>query len=395
MAQQHPHPQSSRYPQAGPGPNGRPVPPQPGHPDLPRTGAAQRPGAGRPDDRRPGHPGPQRRSGSGGATGSRGSGGTGGSGTTRRVGPPSAGLPTQVTTTGPNPGTPSGGTPTTVGSTAASSTTATSATVEEKKPDLTVNKIIAGAGAAATTAVFGSFFGATGTVAGAALGSVVTTLGTTLYQRSLDRTKETVLARVKIPGRSDGVVVAEPVDPLATIPMQRRADEGAGPTMLQPALGDEAPEKTRPWYTRKRLLVAVASTVAAFAVGLLVITGVEWVKGSPISGGTSGTSVSRVVSGTSTTTDKNTEQDQGGSTDTSESATPTTTPDSSDERGGSSEQTRDDEPTGGATATTTPRTGTPTRTTSPDTGDTGSGSQRGGVDGLLNGGGSGGENSSN
>src|SRR5690242_5069633 len=238
MAQQHPRPQSSRYPQAGPGPNGRPVPPQPGPPDLPRTGAAQRPGAGRPDDRRPGHPGPQRRSASGGATSSRGTGGSAGPGATRRVGPPSSGLPTRVATTS-HPSTPSGGTPTTA---ASASTAAVSATVEEKKPDLTVNKIIAGAGAAATTAVFGSFFGATGTVAGAALGSVVTTLGTTLYQRSLDRTKETVLARVKIPGKKDAVVIAEPVDPLATIPLQRRADEGAGPTMLQPALGDAAAE---------------------------------------------------------------------------------------------------------------------------------------------------------
>src|SRR4051794_36504817 len=296
---QHPHSQPPRYPQAGPGQNGRPVPPQAGPPDLPRTGAAQRPGAGRIDDRRPGHPGPQRRSGSGGATGSRGSGAT------RRVGPPSAGLPTQVTTTTrPTSSTPSGGAPTTstgAASTGAASTAATSATVEAKKPDLTVNKIIAGAGAAATTAVFGSFFGASGTVAGAALGSVVTTLGSTLYQRSLDRTKETVLARVKVPGRKDAVVVAEPVDPLATIPLQRRADEGAGPTMLQPALGDSAvegaQEKNRPWYTRKRLLLALASTVVAFAVGMLVIAGVEWIKGSPISGGTSGTSVSRVVSG--------------------------------------------------------------------------------------------------
>ncbi|MEU7813816.1 hypothetical protein [Pseudonocardia sp. NPDC049154] len=279
-------------------------------------------------------------------------------------------------------------------------TAAVSATVEEKKPDLTVNKIIAGAGAAATTAVFGSFFGATGTVAGAALGSVVTTLGTTLYQRSLDRTKETVLARVKIPGQKDAVVIAEPVDPLATIPLQRRADEGAGPTMLQPALGDAAaegaPEQTRPWYTRKRLLLAAASTVVAFVVGLMVITGVEWIKGSPISGGTSGTSVSRVVSGTPVTSDENT--DQGGSTDTTESSTPTTTPEPSDEQGRSTERTGSDEPSRNPTATTTPRTGSPTRTTSPNSGDSGSGSQQGGVDGLLDGGGnsgSGGENSAN
>jgi len=268
--------------------------------------------------------------------------------------------------------------------TAATGTTATdaAATGKEKKPDLTVNKIIAGAGAAATTAVFGSFFGASGTVAGAALGSVVTTLGTTLYQRSLDRTKETVLARVKIPGRKDAVVVAEPVDPLATIPLQRRPDEAGGPTMLQPALGDEPAEQTRPWYTRKSLLLAAASTVAAFVVGMVVITGVEWVKGSPISGGTSGTSVSRVVSGGPITPEEDT--GTGGSTDATETTTPTTTATPSDERDGSTERTGTEEPTGSPTATTTPRTGAPTRTTAPNPGDTGS--QRGGVDGLVNGG---------
>ena len=67
-------------------------------------------------------------------------------------------------------------------------------------PDLTVNKVIAGAGAAATSAVAGSFFGAAGTVLGAALGSVVSIIATTIYQHSLDRTRDTVKARIKLPG---------------------------------------------------------------------------------------------------------------------------------------------------------------------------------------------------
>ena len=47
-----------------------------------------------------------------------------------------------------------------------------------KKKDLTVNKLVAGAGAAATSAVLGSFFGAMGTVGGAALGSVFSAIVT-------------------------------------------------------------------------------------------------------------------------------------------------------------------------------------------------------------------------
>ena len=74
------------------------------------------------------------------------------------------------------------------------------AAAEPKKKDLTVNKLIAGAGAAATSAVLGSFFGALGTVGGAALGSVFSAVVTWLYQHSLDKTRETVKARVKLPG---------------------------------------------------------------------------------------------------------------------------------------------------------------------------------------------------
>jgi hypothetical protein len=69
-------------------------------------------------------------------------------------------------------------------------------------PGLTINKVLAGAGAAATSAVLGSFFGAAGTVTGAALGSIVVTLATAVYHHSLDRTRDTVTARIKNSGRS-------------------------------------------------------------------------------------------------------------------------------------------------------------------------------------------------
>jgi hypothetical protein len=53
-------------------------------------------------------------------------------------------------------------------------------------PDLTVNKVLAGAGAAVTSAVLGSFFGVAGTVVGAAVGSVASTIATSLYESSLN-----------------------------------------------------------------------------------------------------------------------------------------------------------------------------------------------------------------
>jgi hypothetical protein len=232
---------------------------------------------------------------------------------------------------------------------------------EKKKPDLTLSKIAAAAGAAATSAVAGSYLGAAGTVAGAALGSVVTTIATTMYQRSLDKTRETVLQRVKLPGKDDATVLAEPVDPLATIPLQRNGD------MVEPVLPEAA---SRPWFTRKRFWVTGATTVIAFVIGLLVITGVEWAKGSPISGGDSGTSVGRVVSGGSAPADESS---------TEESTTPTTSEQAPESGSGSGSGSTEE--TGGASPTrsATPSTSTsPTTSQAPSTGSTGSGGQRGG-----------------
>ena len=68
------------------------------------------------------------------------------------------------------------------------------------KSSLTVIEVIAGAGAAATAAVVGSAFGADGTVVGAAIGAVVSAVAAAAYERSLDRTRQVVVARVRRPG---------------------------------------------------------------------------------------------------------------------------------------------------------------------------------------------------
>ena len=93
------------------------------------------------------------------------------------------------------------------------------------RPDLTVNKVIAGAGAAATSAVVGSFFGAAGTVLGAALGSVVSMIATTIYQHSLDRTRDTAKARIKLPcGRTIDVPARSRCPPRGSPPRASPAE---------------------------------------------------------------------------------------------------------------------------------------------------------------------------
>src|SRR4051794_6115339 len=146
-----------------------------------------------------------------------------------------------------------------------------------RKADLTLNKVIAGAGAAATSAVLGSYFGATGTVTGAALGSVAGTVATNFYQRSLDRTRDTVLARVRLTGRRPEL--SEPPTVQLTAPMPS-PDAPTTQLRVEPVL-------RRP----RRIWLWAGATVLVFVIGLLVVTGLEWAKGSSLTTGQPGTSV--------------------------------------------------------------------------------------------------------
>src|SRR6476646_7002706 len=151
---------------------------------------------------------------------------------------------------------------------------------------LTVSKIVAGAGAAATSAVAGSVFGADGTVVGAAVGSVVSAVAAAAYERSLDRTRQAVSSRVRLPsGRTAEVTQLLPADLTQVIPAQQRA---AGIRPTSPIV------PVRP-LRRLRLPLLAGATALIFLVGLLAVTGVELLAGGPIlSSQQGGTSVGRV-----------------------------------------------------------------------------------------------------
>ncbi len=144
--------------------------------------------------------------------------------------------------------------------------------------ELTTSKVLAGGMAAATAAVLGSHYGSLGTVGGAAVGSVITTVGTSLYQRSLERARTRVATRV--PGAT-----AIP-RPRSASPTPRRGS----------ALRADSPSRADSSSTVRRWArYGLVATVLVFAVGLGLVTGVEWVKGAPLSGGAGGTSVGRLV----------------------------------------------------------------------------------------------------
>jgi hypothetical protein len=109
------------------------------------------------------------------------------------------------------------------------------------------SQIFAAGLAAVTAATLGSTLGVAGTVLGAALGSVVTTVAAEFYLRSLKR------VRTRTRDNSD------------------KPDESVQD-------GEERP----PQRVRWQLLAGVS--VAAFVLGMVVITGIEWVRGEPLSG---------------------------------------------------------------------------------------------------------------
>ncbi|NYD39088.1 hypothetical protein [Actinomycetospora corticicola] len=133
--------------------------------------------------------------------------------------------------------------------------------------------------AATTTAAAGGVVGgAAGTIVGAAVASVVTTVGEAVYQRSLERTRDHVRSRLD---------ARRPPAPTAVLPDGPPPDDS--PTVhLRPV----ASGGTR--RSRARIAALVASGLLVFLVAMVVVTGIERVKGSPLSGG-AGTSVGEVI----------------------------------------------------------------------------------------------------
>jgi hypothetical protein len=154
------------------------------------------------------------------------------------------------------------------------------------KASLSLSKVVAGAGAAATTAVVGSSFGADGTVVGAAVGSVVSAVAAATYERSLDRTRQVVVSRVRLPtARSAEATQVIPADDVTEVIPAQRPAEGARFT---------APTVPAPRSRRTRLPLLAAATALIFLAGLLGVTGVELLTGGPVLSSQKGTSVGRV-----------------------------------------------------------------------------------------------------
>jgi hypothetical protein len=141
-----------------------------------------------------------------------------------------------------------------------------------------VTKLTAGGLAAASSAVCGSYFGVLGTVGGAAAGSLVTALSTEIYQRFLEHARD----RIR-PGSG------------------KQTRSAAGPAQYAPGYDqaqydqtqhDQAPVARRRWLPRM-----VVVSVVLFALAMGAVSGIEALRGEPLSGGTKGTSVGHLLGG--------------------------------------------------------------------------------------------------
>lgn len=211
-----------------------------------------------------------------------------------------------------------------------------------KKPELKPLEVGVGAGAAVITAFASSYLGTAGTITGAALASVVGTVSTSVLRasaaRSAERLRETT-ARLRetrtgsMPQPTDARPVesgSDPEGPPAT-PLLGAPDPGAAASGRRP--------------DRRQLALLGVGTVIAFAVALVLITGIESAAGKPLAG------LVGKQTGGGTTIGRVTGTDSGSSPKTSPSPTPTATTSPTGEPTGSATQDPTTEPTAEPSAT--------------------------------------------
>lgn len=146
---------------------------------------------------------------------------------------------------------------------------------KQKTDSIRISQVLAAALAAVTAALVGSTMGVAGTVVGAGLASIVSTVGGALYLQSIQRTKQSVQSvRNKVVARAGATKVTL--------------------TDGEPKPAPDPEEEQPPSSRRIGWPAVIAGSVLAFVLGMMVVTGIEWVRGEPLSGG-EGTTVGDIV----------------------------------------------------------------------------------------------------
>lgn len=159
-------------------------------------------------------------------------------------------------------------------------------------------QVAAAALAAITAAFVGSSLGVYGTVLGAGIISIATTVGSEIYLRSLRRTKEAARRTRVLVALTDQRTRQPRVVPVT---VEAGADTGdtaaigeADPadTDMFTAEGDGESGNRR--FGRLRWPLIIGTSVLAFMIGMLVLTGFELTTGNAVSGG-EGNTVGKLI----------------------------------------------------------------------------------------------------
>ena len=269
---------------------------------------------------------------------------------------------------------------------------------EKRSSQVRVTQLLATALAAVTAAFLGSRLGVAGTVTGAGVASVVSTVGTALYQHSLDRTGRAarkVRSRVAAatakrtqpePGPPTRPATPPPVDPPTTEvtgawAATRKFEPVGRPDPIADATTDwlskptelftrpteiadrpsgvyqrptEQVEPVTEGRRRPRWQMLVGATALAFVLGMGVVTGVELLAHRPLSGGDTGTTIGGLFGGATQTPAKSHPTTPTSATTTHQTTTTTENP---------SPETSTSTPTETSTPPTSTTTPPPTTTT--------------------------------
>lgn len=161
-----------------------------------------------------------------------------------------------------------------------------------KRLEIKPTQVTAGALASVTAAVLGSKLGVAGTITGAGLASVVGTVGTAMYERSIQAARSRVTARI----RTD----EQP-------PVGASHDAETVRLMVAPPKEEEAGKRRWP--------MMVAAVAVAFVLGMGVLTGVELLNGHATAGNGDRTTVGALFG----------QSGQGGNSHPTSTPPPTTT----------------------------------------------------------------------
>lgn len=223
---------------------------------------------------------------------------------------------------------------------------------KKEKSGLRIAQVLAAALAAVTAALLGSTLGVAGTVIGAGVASVVSTVGSELYLRSLERTRAAALKARQL--ATSGIRRRGPAEP-PEVPAEV-------PITDQPTVQLAKPEPESR-LRKLRWPLIIGTSVVAFAVAILSMVGVDAATGGKVAGGT-GASVGKIFGGGSGHEDKTPSTTPPASTNDTQVSPTETTPTGTSTPPTTSSETPTTTP---GTTTEQPSTSAPATTATPPT----------------------------